>query len=115
MNSVSTSYSDFAATLKTPDWFSVKLFPKAIFDSNQITKTGEHQYQAAGTLTIRDKTMPVILDFKTEELSKSKLRVIGKTTLKRTDFGIGKGEWGDTDTVKDDVKVDFTLSLEKSS
>lgn len=110
MNSVSMSYSDFTNTLLTTDWLNVKLFPQAIFEATHFTKIGENKYQANGTLTIRDKTVPVTLTFVAEELSKTKGRVKGNTTLKRTIFGVGQGEWADTDAVKDDVQVNFTIT-----
>lgn len=110
MNSVSTSYSDFTATLLTADWFNVKAFPQAIFTAKNFTKVSDNKYQANGSMTIRDKTLPVTLTFATEELSKAKAIVKGSTTLKRTQFGIGQGEWADTETVKDDVQVNFIIA-----
>lgn len=113
MNSVSTSYSDFTSTLLTPDWFDVKLFPQAVFEASHFTKSAENTYEAKGTLTIRDKTVPVTLTFLVEKLSETKGRVKGSTTLKRLVFGIGQGEWESTDEVKDEVKVTFTLTAIK--
>lgn len=114
MNSVTTSYSDFTTTLITEDWFNVKLFPEAIFESSHFTKTGDNKYQAAGTLTIRDKTIPVTLSFDAKPLSATKVLVQGNTVIKRTQFGVGQGEWGDTDAVKDDVLVNFSLTALKN-
>jgi polyisoprenoid-binding protein YceI len=37
----------------------------------------------------------------------------GGTTLKRLDFGVGQGEWKDTETVGNDVKVRFALLLKQ--
>ena len=113
MNSVSTSYSDFTSTLLTSDWFNVKSFPQAIFEATDFTKISENKYQARGMLTIRDKTVPVVLTFSTEELTKTKGRVKGSTTVKRMMFGVGQGEWSDTNAVKDDVQVNFTMTAMK--
>src|SRR5689334_11490844 len=38
MNSVTTTYSDFTSTLLTSDWFNVKVFPQAVFETTHITK-----------------------------------------------------------------------------
>lgn len=108
--SVATPYSDLTTTLLTPDWFNVKIFPQAIFTANSFTKISEKQYQAKGSLTIRDKTLPVTLTFSFTEYSKTKALVKGSTTLKRTLFGIGQGEWTSTDEVKDDVQVNFVIA-----
>lgn len=110
MNSLSMSYSDFTVTLMSADWFNVKLFPQAIFKANEFAKIANNQYQAKGTLTIRDKTEPLTLTFTAEELSKTKGHVKGTTTVKRTVFGIGQGEWADTSAVKDDVQVNFDIT-----
>lgn len=111
--SVSTSYKEVGETLKAPEWFDVKIFPQAIFTANHFTKTGDKTYKAEGTLTIRDKTVPVVLTFNLEEYSATKARVKGETSLKRTQFGVGSGDWAKTDEVKDDVKVEFTLVATK--
>ena len=37
----------------------------------------------------------------------------GSATLKRLDFGVGQGEWKDTETVANDVKVRFALLLKQ--
>lgn len=113
MASVSTSYKDIANTLKTSDWFDIKFFPKAIFKATHFTKTGDNTYLANGTLTIRDKTVPTVLNFTLEEYTQTKARATGSTLLKRTVFGIGQGEWFKTNEIKDDVKVDFTISAKK--
>lgn len=111
--SVSTSYKEVGDTLKTPDWFDVKLFPQAVFTAANFTKTGDNTWQANGSLTIRDKSVPITLTFVLEEYSSTKARAKGKTTLKRTMFGVGKGDWAKTDQVKDDVEVDFTVTAVK--
>lgn len=113
INSVTTSYSDFTSTLLTEDWFNVKLFPEAVFETTHFTKLGDNKYQANGTLTIRDKTIPVVLTFEAKELSSAKALVKGSTVLQRTKFGVGQGEWADTDTVKDNVQVNFSITAIK--
>lgn len=110
MNSVTTTYSDFTSTLLTSDWFNVKVFPQAIFEATHFAKMSDNKYSAEGVLTIRDKKIPVTLTFEAEKLSDKKGRVKGSATLKRTVFGIGQGEWADTDAVKDDVQVNFTIT-----
>lgn len=110
MNSVSTTYRDFTSALLTPDWFNVKIFPEAIFESNHFTKLSENKYEADGKIIIRDKTVPIKVTFEGEALSKTKGRVKGVVTLKRTEFGVGQGEWESTDEVNDEVKVNFTIT-----
>jgi len=110
IGSISDSYNQLSDTLKTPDWFNVKVFPQAIFQASNFTKTGDKTFQAKGKLTIRDKTLPVTLTFTQEEYSQAKAVMKGNTIIKRSAFGVGQGEWSDTKTVKDDVQVDFTVT-----
>ena len=109
MSSVTDAYNELSDTLEASDWFNVKLFPQAIFQAKEFTKTGEKTYEAKGTLTIRDKTLPITLTFTQEEYSQTKARMKGGAVIKRTAFGVGQGEWADTKAVKDDVKIDFTI------
>lgn len=111
--SLMTSYDDLTVTLLSSDWLDVKVFPQAVFTADKFTKTGDKSYSVAGTLTIRDKAIPVTLTVVQEDYSNSKARVKGSTILKRTQFGVGQGEWASTKEVKDDVKVTFTLSVVK--
>lgn len=113
IGSVTTSYADVANTLKTSDWFDVKSFPQAIFQANSFTKTGNNSYQANGTLTLRDKTLPITLIFVLEKYSDTEALATGTTIFKRTQFGVGKGDWANTNEIKDDVKVNFTITATK--
>ncbi|HAT8643103.1 TPA: YceI family protein [Legionella pneumophila] len=107
--SLSTSYADLKETLLTSDWFNPKLFPQAIFKATQFKQTGKNAYEAAGTLTIRDKSAPVTLTFTSEEIAPNKRVVLGSTAIKRSTFGVGQGEWASTDEIKDEVTVKFKV------
>lgn len=108
--SITDPYNQLSDTLKTPDWFNVKLFPQAVFQSGDFVKTADKTYQSKGTLTIRDKTLPVTLVFTQEEYTPTKAVIKGSTTVKRTAFGVGQGEWADTKAVKDDVQINFKIT-----
>lgn len=110
MSSITDPYNQLSDTLKEADWFNVKKYPQAVFQSSNFVKTGDKTYQGKGTLTIRDKTLPVTLVFTQEEYTPTKAVIKGSTTVKRTAFGVGQGEWADTKTVKDDVQINFTIS-----
>ena len=113
INSIDAPNFQVSSTLKTPDWFNVQIFPHAIFKAHHFTKVADNTYKANGFLTIRDKTVPVVLTFKLSEYSDAKAVAIGSTTLKRTQFGVGQGDWSNTDTIKNDVEVQFTVTAKK--
>jgi polyisoprenoid-binding protein YceI len=110
IGSISDPYNQLSDTLKSADWFNTKLFPQAIFQSTGFIKTGDKTYQGKGTLTIRDKTQPIVINFTQQEYSQTKAKITGSTTIKRTAFGVGQGEWSDTNAVKDDVQINFTIT-----
>ncbi len=117
--SLFSSNSDIIKTLLEADWFDVKDFPKAVFSSNEFTKdttgsAGEERYKAKGSLTIRDKTVPVTVSFAFKEYSSTKAQALGSTSIKRTDFGVGQGEWSSPTVVEDGVQVNFTVTAIKN-
>lgn len=114
MSSVNTSYQQISDTLKMSSWFDVKNFPQAVYTANHFVKTGNNSFQADGMLTIRDKTIPTTLVFTLEKYTSNEALAKGVVTLKRTRFAVGNGEWASTNSVKDDVMVNFVLSAKLS-
>jgi polyisoprenoid-binding protein YceI len=113
-NSVSTSYAMIGDALKTSDWLDTKKFPEAVFDADAFTQTGKNTYQAKGTLTLRGKTLPIVLNFEADtSTTKDKAVVKGSTLLKRTAFGVGQGDWSKTTEIKDDVTINFVITASK--
>lgn len=110
MSSIANPYADLVDTLKSADWFHIKNFPQAVFSATKFTKKGDKDFQAIGTLTIRNKTVPVVLNFTQDEYTTTKAKIHGSTILKRNDFGVGQGEWSSTAEIKDEVKVEFVVS-----
>lgn len=113
MNSLEVSYPSLKTTLAEPEWFDIKLFPKAEFKATRFANVGPNSYTAMGTLRIRDKTIPTTLRFTATQPSLDKAIVEGQTVIKRSAFRIGQGEWANTDEIKDDVTVHFKLSAIK--
>lgn len=110
MNSISAPFEDIVTTLASPDWFNVKLFPNAEFKATKFNKLDDKTYETDGTLTIRDKSAPVTLKFVVDQISKDQALVEGSTTVKRSVFGVGQGEWASTDEIQDDVIIRFKIS-----
>ncbi|KTD68148.1 MULTISPECIES: YceI family protein [Legionella] len=107
ISSLTASYAEITSILLGPDWFNAKEFPKAEFKSTKFTKKDDKNYEAAGTLTIKNKSLPVTLTFTAIESPKEHLLVEGHTTVKRLDFGIGQGDWSSTSEIKDEVTINF--------
>ncbi|HRE31867.1 MAG TPA: YceI family protein, partial [Candidatus Berkiella sp.] len=89
MSSVNASYQELVSTLKMSDWLDVAKFKEATFTSKEVTKIKDNTYQAKGELQIRDKKLPLTVDFTVDDYKKDKFHVKGETKIKRTAFGVG--------------------------
>lgn len=96
-------------SLQGADWFGTAEHPKATFTATRFEKTGENRYVAHGTLALRGASHPLRLPF-TLKIEGDKARVSGVTTLDRTAFGVGQGEWKNTDQIPAEVKVSVNLT-----
>lgn len=114
MGSIAMSSPDVLTYAKAPEWLSVEAFPKAVFTSRKITRMpSTNNYYADGLLTLRDKTVPVTINFTMEHFDASNAIATGFATLHRKDFGVGQGEWAKDDVVKDEVRVEFRVAAQK--
>jgi polyisoprenoid-binding protein YceI len=114
MDSINSTNPDAPGALKSKEWFDVKDFPEAIYTATQFTKgekndKGADSYVAKGNLTMHGITSPLTLTFTLDEFTPSKAIVNGSTSLQRSLFSVGQGEWADTEVVKDDVKINFKV------
>ena len=113
MSSLATGDKERDDTLKGADLLAVAKFPQSRFTSTQITKTATG-YDAAGKLTLRGVTRDVHVPFSfrtADEQGKPAAYLLGKTAIKRLDFGVGQGDWKSTEWVGNDVPVLYSLRL----
>jgi polyisoprenoid-binding protein YceI len=113
VGSLDTGDKDRDDTLRGADLFAVAKYPKAQFLATQFAKTAAG-YEAIGKLTIRDVTRDARVPFTFRTATEGGASVgymVGKTTLKRLDYGVGQGDWKDTGQVGNDVGVSFNLRL----
>ncbi len=96
--------------VKGKNWFDVAEFAKASFVSSSVKSVAAGQFEAAGKITIKGKTMDIRAPFSLKE-DKGVLNIDGVFAIKRLDFGIGSGLWSDTSVVADEVKIKFHLVL----
>lgn len=72
------------------DWFYIKSYPKARFETTSFSKTGPNSYEAKAKLTIRGVTKNVTLPF-TLDISGDTAHMTGELKLDRTEYGVGQG------------------------
>ena len=108
MKDVVTGDADRDSNIVGAEWFDTAKFPTARYVTSKFEKADGNNYVAIGDLTIRDKTMPLIIPF-TLDIENNTANMKAEFELNRTNFGIGQGEWTDESTVGHDVKVIIDL------
>ena len=117
LESVNTRDHDRDAALLEKDWFDVKQFPDAKFQSQKIARAADGSYEASGELTLKGQTKPAIMKFtfspgETSAGKATAAQLAGSLKLNRFDFNVGEG-WNDTSWVSQDVAVDVKLDLKQ--
>jgi polyisoprenoid-binding protein YceI len=90
-------------------FLNAAVHPKAVFNSSSIRLLNEDRYSARGTLDMNGKTHPVTLNFKLK-IDGARAEVAGSSSLRRTQFGVGIGEWAETNEVADTVAISFDFT-----
>lgn len=91
MASATTGAADKDSALPGADWFNTAEHPLATFKSTTVRASGDNTYEAEGTLTIRDKSTPLILPF-TLTIDGGHAKAEGRVTIDRLDFGVGASQ-----------------------
>ena len=100
----------FNEHLRSPDFFDAAQFPPITFKSSKVEAAGANKLRVFGDLTVRGVTRPVVLDTtinKIGEQPMAKRAAAGfdaTTTIKRSDFGVGKY----APNVSDEVTIRIT-------
>jgi len=110
--SAKTGDATYDKTLPTVDWFDISKSPSGVFETTAFRASGSDTFEADGTLSIRGVKVPVIFTFQFKATGDT-AKLTGKTALKRTAFGIGKGSDADGTWVSLDIPVEVTVTLKK--
>ena len=111
VSSLSTGVEKLDQHLLSADFFDAAQFPTATFTSTGVTAAGENRLEVAGDLRIHGVTRPVVLDVTINKIGEhpmAKTPAAGfdaRTTIKRSDFGIGAY----VPAVSDEVTIEITV------
>lgn len=118
VNSIDTKNERRDGHLKTDDFFNAEEWPYITFKSTSIESTGENEFVAKGTLTIKDISKEIELPFTLLGVKENPMQentlvagIKASTKLSRTDFEVGTGNWASNAVVGDEVTVDLNLEL----
>lgn len=106
--SVNTQNADRDSQIVSADWFDAAQWPTAKFVTKSFREIAPGKYEAVADLTIRDVTREVTMPFDLE-ITGNEAEAEGKVTIKRTDFGVGQGQWIDTTQVGDAVTIKIEI------
>lgn len=113
--SVSTGTDEGDQTAVDKAWLDASAFPKATFKSTSVRALGGDRYEAKGLLSIKGRPREITVPFTLTNQPDGGAIVAGDFQIRRTDFGVGGGEWNQGDLVANEVPVHFRLTLNKES
>lgn len=111
LGSASIGTPEALVELKKPEWFDVAKSPTATFQSTSIKAAGPGRIEVAGKLTIKGTTRDVVVPMTLVQQG-DVLKANGEFTIKRLDYKIGAGEWGDTSLVANEVVIRPKLTVQ---
>ncbi|SHI30796.1 Polyisoprenoid-binding protein YceI [Mesonia phycicola] len=117
-NSVNTRNEKRDNHLLSTDFFDAKNYSNITFKSTKFEKQSDKEYLLHGKLTIKNKTKNITLVMKiTGEMEHPMMKgtsVLGvnfNTSINRTDYGVGTGDWATTMVVGDEVNINIPMEL----
>jgi len=113
MNSFEAGDEERNGALPSKDWFFVKSYPKAVFQSDNFTNGTDNNYQAFGTLSLKGVTQPLTLPFNLE-IDGDRAVMSGSVSLNRGDYKVGQGAWATDEWVSLDVKLDVKVTATRN-
>jgi polyisoprenoid-binding protein YceI len=94
------------------EFFDVARFPGATFDATTIAANGQGGFVARGPFTLKGHTQELVLPF-TVRTDGAGTWLEGGAPLSRLAYHVGEGQWTDTSTLDDEVRIEFKLRLAK--
>ena len=108
LNSIDAGSSEADEEVVGKQWFNIKAFPTARFESSSFKALGGNRYEVTGKLTIKSKTQTIVAPL-TYTAQGNNASFDGNFTIRRGDFAIGEGPWAAFDIVANDILVKFRI------
>ena len=93
------------------NWFDVQRFHVARFEAASIKALSNNRFELRGRMTLKGRAADLVLPVTFSPSGNSGV-LSGGFTLKRLQWGIGEGPWGDPGTVADEVEIKFRFLAE---
>ena len=108
--SLDTQDAERDDALKGADLFDTKGHPSATYVAKSLARNSAGGLEAVGKLTLRGVSKDLRLPL-TLKPTANGLELSGQTSIKRLDYGVGQGEWQSTESVGDEVKIQYKVTL----
>lgn len=110
LTTASTGIGDYDGELRGPSFFDSARFAQARYSARGFRSLGGGRYAADGTLSLRGIDKPVTLEFTWTPGPDPVLD--GVAIVQRLDFGVGSGDWADTDTLPNAIAIETRVVLQ---
>ena len=110
VDSLDTQDAERDGVLKTPELFDTAKHPAATFFARTFARDPSGGLVAVGKLTIRGRSRDLRLPLQLKSQGGG-LELSGQVAMRRLDFGVGQGEWQSTESVGDEVKLQYKVAL----
>lgn len=116
LDSVDTGLPELDEALRGPMFFDTGRWPEAVFASQSVESMArDNYYRVTGDLTLRNVTRTITVPFEFRPDHENGIaRFEGSWRINRLDYGIGQGQWGDTQWADDEVRLKFDVRLHKT-
>lgn len=111
VGSLDTGSEEADAIAVAPEWLDKAHAPLAVFRSQTIRALGNDRFESKGTLSIRNKVRDIVLQFSRVDQPGGKTVFTGSFVIKRSEFGIGGGEWNQGGVIAEEIPVKAVLTL----
>jgi len=111
VGSLTTGNDEADAVAVGPDWLDKVHAQYAVFKSVSIKALGAGQYEARGSLSIRNKARDIVISFFSADQADGRTVITSDFPIPRSDFGIGGGVWNEGGVVAETIPVKVRLTL----
>jgi len=116
-DSVATGLPELDQALRSPVFLGTEQWPQATFESETVRRLGgQTRYEVRGKFTLRNVSKFIEVPFTlTPSTDKQSAKLEGETVINRLDYGVGQGQWGDTQWADNKVTLEFSVDLERAA
>ncbi len=111
VGSLSTGTEEADTIAVGTDWLDKDHTPYALFKSQSFRSLGAGRFEARGQLALHNRARDLVLQFVSADQAGGKTLITCDFVIRRSEFGIGGGEWNEAGVVAEEVPVKVRLML----